>query len=128
MSIPYYTKHLCLFTTFLLPAVVIIHWSSVRPCKVFPFNRKKRSLSKPLTEICYGINERWEMKAANVRKNSASYWNCWRYLMKKTKWKLQKFSTSIFIWLWKIGLYPFPQNISVATTLLFHGTFFVWVL
>lgn len=52
VSIPYYTKHLYLLTTFLLPAVAIIHWSPARPWKVFPFNRKKRSLSKPLTVTC----------------------------------------------------------------------------
>lgn len=52
VSISYYTKHLYLLTTFLLPAVAIIHWSPARPWKVFPFNRKKRSLSKPLTVIC----------------------------------------------------------------------------
>lgn len=124
VSIPYYTKHFYLFTTFLLPALAIIHWSSVRLCKVFPCNRKKRSLSKPVTEICWWINERWEKTAASVHKISASHWNCWGYLMKNTKRKLQKVNASICIWSLKIGLYPCSQKISVIWNNPLFGHYF----
>lgn len=111
MSIPYYNKHLYLFTTFLLPAVAIIHWSPVRPCKVFPFNRKKRSLSKPLTETHYWINDRWQMKAGNAHRISASHWNCWRYLMKKKKMKTAESQYKhLYMTLQNRIIYSFPKN------------------
>lgn len=55
----------------------------------FPSIKKKKSSSPKLwQQYVQGINEGWGMKAANVYKISASYWNCWRYPMEKMKRKL----------------------------------------
>lgn len=94
----------------LVSAVGIIHWSP-EFVEFLTLIKKIGPSPKILQEYVQEINEGQEMKAANDHRLSALYWNPWRYLMQKIRRKLQKGSSRVWVWPWKMWWYlPPPQK------------------